>query len=214
MPLTAVFPKEKFMILLATARRIFSTSHAFLRDRRGASAIEFAIVVPLMLAMYLGTLELGQGIETNKKVARSAAMIGDLVTQSTSLTKSQIDGILVVGESILQPYNRSRPSITITALRFNNATPPLAFVAWRRKIVDGVTSGTWSSTETVAVPTQLQTAGTFLIRVETDLNYIPIMTAVGDLKALGYKSAFANLPMLETYYLRPRQSAEIPCSDC
>jgi Flp pilus assembly protein TadG len=202
------------MTFLGSVRSLLSAPRAFLRDKSGASAIEFAFVVPLMLVMYLGTMELGQGIETNKKVARSASMIGDLITQETSLTKSQIDGVLVVGESILQPYYRSRPMITITALRFNNASPPVATVVWRRKITNGAITGTGATTETVAVPTQLRTAGSFLVKVETDLQYKPVLTWNSDMKSFGYKSTFTNIPMMETYFLRPRQSAEVTCSDC
>lgn len=200
------------MTILGTVRSLLTTTRSFIRDRKGASAIEFAIVVPLMLIMYLGTMELGQGIETNKKVARAASMIGDLVTQEPSLSKAELDGILVVGESILQPYYRSRPTITITAIKLDNATPPVAKVVWRRKIVNGVTSGDKPTSETIVVPSQIRVAGSFLIKVETQLEYLPVVTWANNVT--GYGQVFTKINMKEAYHLRPRQSAEVACSDC
>ena len=52
-----------------------------LGDRRGAAAIEFAFIAPLLLSMYLVTMEVSQAIEVNKKIARVGSMVADLVTQ-------------------------------------------------------------------------------------------------------------------------------------
>ncbi len=200
------------MTFLGSLQSLAKSVQTFVRDRRGASAIEFAFVIPIMLIMYLGTMELGQGIETNKKVARSASMIADLVTQEQTLTKSEIDGILVVGESILQPYYRSRPKITITAIRLDSATPPEGKVVWRRQIENGLTSGDTPASETISVPAQLRTPNSFLIRVETELAYLPVITwTAGD---NNWGQIFSQINMREGYNLRPRQSAEVTCSDC
>lgn len=192
-----------------------NSARSFVKDNSGASAIEFAFVLPLLLVMYLGTMELGQGIEANKKVSRSAAMIGDLVTQSQTLTRQEIDGILVVGDSIMQPYYRSRPTITITAIRIDASS--VARVAWSRKIVAGNTSGGTAVGTTVTVPSQLRTANTFVVKVETTLQYKPVLTWNADTKSFGgagYSAGFTDIPMAESYYLRPRQSAEVICTGC
>lgn len=204
--------------------RFFRTAiRDFRRDRSGASAIEFAFIVPLLLVMYLGTIELGQGIETNKKVARSAAMIGDLVAQEKTLTKSQIDAILVVGDSVIQPYYRSNPTITITAIQFDGATNPVGKVLWSRKITNGVTDvgAAKNTVVTNTVPTDLRIQNSFYIGVSTQLDYYPLITggnqaATDSLKSVGYKSAFTKLPMREVYFFAPRTGAGsvVSCSDC
>ena len=38
----------------------------------GAAAVEFAFVVPIMLTLYFGAMELSQGIEVNKKAGRAS----------------------------------------------------------------------------------------------------------------------------------------------
>ena len=93
-------------------------------DERGVAAIEFAFIAPVLLSLYFVTMEVSQAIEVNKKVGRVASMVADLVTQQTEIRPTELDAILKIGESILQPYNRSKPTITVTAIRMC-ATPTL-----------------------------------------------------------------------------------------
>ena len=65
-----------------------------LRDRRGVAALEFALIVPLLLSMYFVTMEVSQAIETNKKVGRVGSMVADLVTQQQTITKAELDAIM------------------------------------------------------------------------------------------------------------------------
>ncbi len=89
-------------------------------DRRGVAAIEFALVAPLLLCMYFVTMEVSQAIETNKKVSRIASMVADLVTQQQTTTKAEVDAIMNIGQSLLTPYYRSKPTITITAIEITD----------------------------------------------------------------------------------------------
>src|SRR4029077_11441321 len=102
-------------------------------DRKGVAAIEFAIVAPLLFVMYFSTLELSLGIETSKKVSRVGSTIADLVAQQPTMNKAELDAIMAIGRSILQPYNRSVPTITVSAVQITNDLPPKVQVAWSRK---------------------------------------------------------------------------------
>ena len=65
------------------------------------------------------------------------------------------------------------------------------------------------------VPAALNVRGSFLIRVQSNLSYKPVVTwAAADKPALGLTAAFDTISMSETYYLRPRMSAQVSCSDC
>ena len=66
-----------------------------------------------------------------------------------------------------------------------------------------------------SVPEALKIKGTFLIRVESDLAYKPVITWAAEGKAvLGLAAAFDGISMSETYHLRPRMSPTIPCTGC
>ena len=184
-------------------------------DRRGVAAVEFAFVAPLLLSMYFVTMEVSQGIETDKKVGRIASMVADLVTQQQITTKAEVDAIMTIGQSLLQPYNRSVPKIVVTAIEITDETTPKVKVFWSRKLVNGVASVDLAKGTITTVPAALNTRGSFLVRVESSLDYKPVITwAAADKKPLGLTAAFDGISMKQTYYLRPRMSSQVACSDC
>ncbi|HWK15130.1 MAG TPA: TadE/TadG family type IV pilus assembly protein [Rhizobiaceae bacterium] len=189
--------------------------HRLLRDRRGVAAIEFAIIAPILLSLYFVTMEVAQGIEVNKKVGRVGSMVADLVTQQQKVTRSEVEAILKIGEAILQPYNRTRPTIIVTAVQMSDTATPEARVAWSRKLADGSFSVGAKKDTLADVPSQLRIRNTFLIKVESQLGYTPVITwTAGQKEALGLLAAFDGISMNEVYYLRPRMSQAIGCADC
>ena len=189
----------------------------FCRDRRGVAAIEFAFIVPVLLIMYFITMEASQAIETSKKVSRIGSMVADLVTQQPTVVKANLDAIMKIGTSTLQPYRRSSPKIIITAIQMSDDAAPTATVAWSRKLVGSTYSADAKAGDPTTVPPTLNIRNTFLIRVESDLGYVPVIAWSKDnekAKSFGLLSTFSDINMSETYYLRPRRSPTIPCSDC
>jgi Flp pilus assembly protein TadG len=198
---------------------IRATSAQFTADRRGVAAIEFAFMAPLLLCMYFVTMEASQAIETDKKVSRIGSMVGDLVTQQQSVTVAELNSIMDIGGQLLAPYSRSLPKITITAIEITDEVTPKVKVVWQRVLDDtsahAYTAGLQKKGDIITVPDQLNTPGSFLIRVESHLAYKPVLTwAAGDQKALGLTEAFNTLSLGATYYLRPRQSSQVTCTDC
>ncbi len=56
-------------------------AEAFRKSQSGLAAIEFAFVLPLMLAIYLGIVELAQGLSASRKVDLVAHAMSDLTGQ-------------------------------------------------------------------------------------------------------------------------------------
>jgi Flp pilus assembly protein TadG len=184
----------------------------FRKDKTGAAAIEFAFIAPLLITMFLGTMEISQGVEINKKVARSAGVIGDLVGQNSELTMSELQDLMEVGKAILQPYNRSAMSVTVSLIEIDeDANPKISWsYGWDgENFVMPQAAGANTS-----VPANLKIADTFLIRVTTDLEYLPITSwSIQKNKGTG-SGAYASIDMSETYHLRPRVADTVLCSDC
>ena len=127
-------------------------------DRRGVAAIEFALVAPLLLCMYFTTMEVSQAVETNKKVSRIASMVADLVAQQQTTTKAEVNAILDIGQSLLTPYYRSKPTITITAIEITDEDAPKVKVFWSRKLLDDGTTSAGAAKGTITtVPDALNT---------------------------------------------------------
>jgi Flp pilus assembly protein TadG len=185
------------------------------RDRRGVAAVEFALIAPLLLSMYFVTMEVAQGIEANKKVGRVGSMVADLITQQSEITPSQLQAIMKIGGSIMQPYNRSAPKIVVTAIDITPDPGSQVKVAWSGKLENGVYSQDAAAGTVTTVPATLKIAGTFLIRVDSYLDYKPLITWSPEAKStLGLLAAFDNISMKETYYLRPRMSPTVKCETC
>lgn len=197
------------------AGRIGRIARRFASARSGVAAVEFAFIAPVLLSLYFVTMEVSQAIEVNKKVGRVGSMVADLLTQQQSITKSEVNAILEIGESILQPYNRSSGKITVTAIQISDDDSPDVEVVWSRKLENGSTAQAASPGSSTTVPEKLKIRDTFLIRVESELSYQPVITWSADQKkVLGLSAAFDGISMKERYYLRPRMSETVPCSDC
>jgi Flp pilus assembly protein TadG len=186
-------------------------SRRFWRDRRGAAAVEFALIAPLLLGMYFMSVEAGSAIETKRKLSRAAALIGNIVSQQESVTKANLKDIVTIGQTLLQPYNRGDPpAVTITGITMNSATPPQPTVAWSYS--QGGTALTKGNA--ISVPEKLLTPGRFLVLVNSSLAYKPMIAwdASGS-STVGITTVFNNIGMTETHYEAPR-FADVTCTDC
>ena len=76
----------------------------FSTDADAVAATEFAIVVPFMLLLLVGGVELGNGMAINVKVSATAHSVADMVTQNTSLSTGQMQNILRGARAIIAPY--------------------------------------------------------------------------------------------------------------
>lgn len=83
--------------LLFRARKLWKDSDAM-------AATEFAMLAPFMLLLYVGGVELGDGMAINVKVSATAHSIADMVSQNTSLSTAQMQNILTGATAIIAPY--------------------------------------------------------------------------------------------------------------
>jgi len=188
---------------------------AFLRESRGAAAVEFALLLPLMLALLFLTLEFSQALDTNRRVGRLASQVADLVTQQKEMTTDELLALMTIGKAALVPYRRSEPTITVTAIRVTDEDEPEPRVVWSRALANGALVNAERPGDITELPDSLLVRGAFLIRAEAELDYRPaILWRASAKEALGLAAAFDNIPMRERYYLRPRQTATLPCGDC
>jgi Flp pilus assembly protein TadG len=181
-------------------------------DNRGVAAIEFALIAPLLITLYLGTLEISGALQMNKKVGRAASATGDLIAQldSTEVNKDALKSILNIGKAITQPYNLTQPKIIVTGIKIDAAS--VAKVAWSLQLDDAAFTEPFAKNSVVSVPPKVNIADTFLVKVESQLEY-RTLTSWSIAKASG--QTYGKIDMAETYYLRPRVAVgDLPCPDC
>jgi Flp pilus assembly protein TadG len=171
--------------------RLRRSSADLLTDCSGIAAIEFAIIVPIMLLMFFGTIEFSSGVAVDRKVTLVARTLSDLTSQSTSVNDFDLANFTTTGKAILTPYSTAPLNSTITELYVDPNTKA-ARVQWSQ---GSAPRGTGT---TVTIPAELQVAGTYLIYSEVSYLYVP---------AVGYVMAKAGINLSDSTYTRPRQSA-------
>jgi Flp pilus assembly protein TadG len=173
-----------------------------LGDNSGIAATEFAMIVPLMLVMFFGTVEFSSGVAVNRKVTLVARTLSDLTSQSTSVSDVELGNFGQTGKAILTPYPAATLQSTITEL-YVDPTTLKARVQWSRAMTvnssGGVVLGTSSHSQKdiVTIPSALLVGGTYLIWSEVSYNYVP---------AVGYLMAKTGINLRDLTYTRPRQS--------
>ena len=160
------------------------------RDRRGVMAIEFAIIAPVMLVIFFGTVEFSSAIAVDRKVTLMARTLSDLTSQNISITDTQLTNFFNASTGIMWPYPSTPVKSTITELYVDPNTLA-ARVQWSKGSVPRAAGSA------VAIPTALQVGGTYLIYSEVSYLYVP---------SVGYVMGKAGLNMSDFTFTRPRQS--------
>ncbi|MFW2342992.1 TadE/TadG family type IV pilus assembly protein [Brevundimonas sp.] len=157
-------------------------------DRQGVSAVEFAMLAPVMIFFYFGLAEFCQGYMAQKRASHSAAMVADLIAQREGITGGEIDDVFEVGELIMAPFSSTPMKLRVSsATRINAST---VRIDWSRG--NGMAARATGST--ITVPNGLISNGESVIMSESFYDYdSPVdymMPAI---------TTFSH-----TFYLRPR----------
>src|SRR3954454_12559958 len=100
---------------MKTIRRYLRLPHAvagFASDQGGVSAVEFAMLLPLMITLYLGSVEISQGVGIDRKVTLTSRTVGDLASQVQSISNSDMDNLLRAASAVVAPYDKTLIKVT------------------------------------------------------------------------------------------------------
>jgi len=166
------------------------------RDQRGVTAVEFAMLLPLMLTLYLGSVEISQGVAIDRKVTLTARTIADLASQSTTISSAEMSNILAAASAVIAPYDASKLKVTVSQVAIDNNSN--ATISWSCTL-NGTAHGVGSA---VTLPTALKTANTSLIWGEASYSYKP---------TIGYVVT-GTLNLSDQIYMRPRLASSVNAS--
>ncbi len=170
----------------------------FTRDRRGVSAVEFAIIAPVMIGLYLGCVEISDGVAADRKVSLVVDALANLSSSSpgTTISTANMSDILNAASSIIAPYSAANLKATVSCLKIdiNGAVT----VAWSAATANGTARAAGSA---VTIPAALIPPATSLpaslLFSEASYAYTP---------AVGYTIS-GTLTLSDKMYMAPRVSA-------
>ncbi|MDO9473118.1 MAG: pilus assembly protein [Caulobacter sp.] len=163
------------------------------RDRRGVSAVEFALIAPAMIAFYFGLAEITQALLAERRAGHAASAIGDLVAQSSSISNTDITDIFQIATTIMQPYPTNTLKMRVTSVKANAAGATT--VAWSNG--SGMTP--YGTGAALTVPSGVIAANQSVIMSEVTYDYdSPVNFFMPNAVTFSRK-----------FYLRPRRSDEV-----
>lgn len=99
-------------------------------DRGGISAIEFALILPIILALMAASEDFGQALMVDRRMSQIAATTSDIAAEQSSWTTSNLDAILSGTSTIIQPFPSGTLTIVVAALNVDASLNTT--VAWSR----------------------------------------------------------------------------------
>ena len=100
----------------AMVSRIQRALRNLAQDTRGMSAVEFALILPIMITMYIGAVEFSDALTVNRRVTAVASTAADLTAQAEQVTSGDVSDIFSAATSILAPYSTTPISIVLTSV--------------------------------------------------------------------------------------------------
>lgn len=92
------------------------------RDDRGVAAVEFAIILPVMLALYLSTAVTTKAYMATRKVALVARALADIASRQSAstgnptVTNSDMTNFFAAAATIMAPYSSSTLKMTLSRI--------------------------------------------------------------------------------------------------
>ncbi|MCB1555717.1 MAG: pilus assembly protein [Alphaproteobacteria bacterium] len=93
-------------------------------DEKGVSAIEFALVFPVLLLLLLGSFDIGRAILVDQKLIVSSQVVADLVARVDSLDDDMLNEAVRAGELVIEPYDLNNFSLAIISAEFDDSDSP------------------------------------------------------------------------------------------
>src|SRR5947207_12903626 len=87
------------------------------RERRGVAAVEFAMLLPLMVTLYLGSVEISQGVGINRKVTLTSRTVADLASQVATINNADMTNFLNAAWAVIAPYDVTKLKVTVLAVQ-------------------------------------------------------------------------------------------------
>ncbi len=176
-------------------------------DRRGIGGVEFALIAPILIALYITCFELTIGFSVSKRVTRSAGTVADLVTQQSEVSKATLATMVDVAKAIFVPYNSSAANISLklTGILVDPTGTPKVVWSWDQSNGKPYAVGTTVD----GVPTEMKTADTFLVRSELSVPHQLLMFLPGIVSP-----ETRSITIGRTYFYRQRVGNAVLCKDC
>lgn len=207
------------------ARRIVASPAAqkvlsFRKSRSGVAAVEFALMVPAMMSVWVGMVVATDALTADKKVTLLARTLADLTTQMQAISQTDADSVFQATESVLWPQPADKLGMRLISLDIDGDGK--VFVDWSVVPTNSVLRGSYTAiarcTSFADLPAALRVPRTSIVLAEVQMDYkASVATQVVDQLFKG--TVNGQMPLGDKLYMRPRQSNKVafnpaPAGNC
>lgn len=160
----------------------------FAAAKSGVAALEFALILPLLIGLYLGGFEVSEAFMINRKVTHTASALGDLVAQAEEISDGEIDNILDAAAAIINPYPSNLVSMIVSGVLIDNDGS--ATVVWS----DARNATAHEAGAAITLPEGVTQPDTFVVVAQVEFAYTP---------TFGHTFT-GTITLSDAFYLRPR----------
>lgn len=154
----------------------------------GISAVEFALIAPLMAVIYFGCIELSLMMTLDRKVTGATAALGDLTSRAATVSNDDLADIFQATRMVMQPNDMTGARMRITSLYEDDGDVK---VDWS----DGCNLSPYSDDQQITIPNNLIPEDGTIIMAEIEYDYN---------SNIGYFFT-SSKALSDTFYLRPRR---------
>lgn len=171
------------------------------RDTGAVSAVEFAILLPVMLLLLLGTFDIARAIEVKNKTMLLARTVSDFVSGARQVTPEELAKIVQASRTVMYPYSSDAAVLTIKIESIRKAPDGESFIVdWSYAPADATTDATVD-------PDEFSPPGASVVLTKVDYTY--------NLKFAGFlfdRIGFSSINMHSQNYMAPRWGVPVEAS--
>lgn len=163
------------------------------RDQRGVSAVEFALIAPVLVLVYLSCVEVNLMLRADRRVTATAAALGDLTARLNTASNADFRELYDAASVMLQPYPAGQTRMRITSIVDNGNGQKR--VAWS----EGHNIPAHAANTVMNVPDGIVQQPGSVILAEIEFDYA---------SPLGFMLK-TPVTLKDRFYLRPRRVSSI-----
>lgn len=172
----------------------------------GVGAVEFALIVPMLLIIYVGAVEISVAMSVDKKVAKASAIASDLITQSSIIDKNTLGEMHGVAQAVLAPFDATDLELEVVGISVDSSGNATVAWSWDEDHLRPYPVGT-----PITIHGALLIPDTFLVQTTINLDH-DVLLAIPEDASVGFMDR--NIRMEKVYYLHQRDGEDIDCTDC
>lgn len=159
-------------------RRLVREARHLRRDRRAAAAVEFAVILPVLLAIWAGMTELAHALDEWRKLTLLGRTVADLTAQGDTtnpISTTLMTDIFASATTVMRPFNTANAKIVVSAMGVGLTGATQIPTVCSSYASSNATPRSTGLASNLTVPSGYQIVGMRYVLAEVSITYAPMI---------------------------------------